>query len=38
ETIYVTLSYNTYVKGLGVFKIPVTLKATFSGLSQKYWK
>lgn len=38
ETIYVTLSYNTYVKGLGVFKIPVTLKAIFSGLSQKYWK
>lgn len=38
ETIHVTLSYNTYVKGLGVFKIPVTLEATHSGLSQKYWK
>ena len=38
ETIHVTLTYQTYVRGLGVFKIPVTLKATFSGLSQKYWK
>ena len=38
ETIDVTLTYQTYVRGLGVFKIPVTLKATFSGLSQKYWK
>lgn len=38
ETIRVTLTYKTYVKGLGVFKIPVTLNARFSGLSQKYWK
>lgn len=38
ETIYVTLSYQTYIRGLGVFQIPVTLKANFSGLSQKYWK
>ena len=38
ETITVTLTYQTYVKGLGVFKIPITLTAKFSGLSQKYWK
>ena len=34
----VTVSVDTYVKGLGVFKIPVTLSVTRSGLSQKYWK
>ncbi len=38
ETIVVTLTYNTSVKGLGVFEIPVTLNAKHSGLSQKYWK
>ncbi len=38
ETITVTLTYKTYVKGLGVFKIPITLTTKFSGLSQKYWK
>ena len=38
ETIRVTLTYKTYVRGLGVLKIPVTLRASFSGLSQKYWK
>lgn len=34
----VTVSVETYVKGLGVFKIPVTLTVTRSGLSQRYWK
>jgi len=38
EVVSVTLTYKTYVKGLGVFKIPITLTATHSGLSQKYWK
>lgn len=38
DTIHVTVTYSTYVKGLGVFKIPITLKTSFSGLSQKYWK
>ncbi|HPE96197.1 MAG TPA: DUF4320 family protein [Bacillota bacterium] len=38
DTIKVTVSYSTYVRGLGVFKIPITLTATHSGLSQKYWK
>lgn len=38
DTIRVTVSYSTYVRGLGIFKIPITLTATHSGLSQKYWK
>lgn len=38
DTITVTLQYNTYLQGFGVFKIPVTLTASYSGLSQKYWK
>lgn len=38
DTINLALSYSTYVKGLGVFKIPITLTVKFSGLSQKYWK
>ena len=35
---WVKVSYDTYIKGLGVFKIPVTLTVKRSGLSQKYWK
>ena len=35
---YVTVSVDTYIRGLGVFKIPVTVTVTRSGLSQKYWK
>lgn len=35
---WVKISYDTYIKGLGVFKIPVTLTVKRSGLSQKYWK
>ena len=35
---YVTVSVDTNIKGLGVFNIPVTLTVTRSGLSQKYWK
>lgn len=38
EVIVVTVTYQTYVRGLGVFKIPVTLTAVHSGLSRKYWK
>ena len=38
DTMKLTLTYTTYVKGFGVFKIPVTLKSIHSGLSQKYWK
>lgn len=35
---WVKISVDTYIKGLGVFKIPVTLTVKRSGLSQKYWK
>lgn len=38
DTVIVTITYNTYVKGLGVFKVPITIKACHSGLSQMYWK
>ena len=38
DTIMVRVTYRTYVRGLGVFRIPVTLVARHSGLSQKYWK
>ena len=38
DTIMISLTYRTYVQGLGVFRIPVTLVAKHSGLSQKYWK
>lgn len=38
ETIVVTLTYNTDVKGFGAIRIPITLTAKHSGLSQKYWK
>ena len=38
DTIMISIRMQTYVKGLGVFQIPVTLYATHSGLSQKYWK
>ena len=38
DTITVRITYRTYIKGMGVFRIPVTLVARHSGLSQKYWK
>ena len=38
HVMYVTVSVDTTIKGLGVFQIPVTLTVTRSGLSQKYWK
>lgn len=38
DTITVTLTYNTYVRGFGVFRVPITLTAKHSGLSMKYWK
>lgn len=28
----------TYVRGLGVFKIPITVTSHRSGISEKYWK
>ena len=38
ERMWVTVSVRTYVRGLGAFKIPVTVSVTRSGLSEKYWK
>ncbi len=38
NTIQVTLTVSSRVRGLGVISIPVTLTAKHSGISQKYWK
>lgn len=38
DSIKITLTYSTYVRGLGIFKIPITLTATHSSVSEKYWK
>ena len=38
ERMWVAVSVRTYVRSLGVFKIPVTVSVTRSGLSEKYWK
>ena len=38
ERMWVEISKHTYVKGLGVFKIPVTVTVRKSGLSERYWK
>ena len=38
DAMWVKVSVDTYIKGLGVFKIPVTVSVKKSGLSEKYWK
>lgn len=38
KRMWVTISKDTYIKGLGPFKIPVTVSVTKSGLSERYWK
>lgn len=38
NVMWVKVSVQTYVKGLGVFKIPVTVSVQKTGLSEKYWK
>lgn len=38
HVMWVEISVTTDIKGLGVFKIPVTLTVKRSGLSQRYWK
>ena len=38
DSMSITVRYTTYVRGVGIFKIPVTLSVTHSGLSEKYWK
>ncbi len=34
----VYISVETYIQGLGMFKIPVTVTSHRSGISEKYWK
>lgn len=34
----VYVSVETYVQGLGMFRIPVTVTSHRSGISEKYWK
>ena len=38
DSIMVTLTYQTNILGFGSTNIPITLTATYSGLSQQYWK
>lgn len=38
DTMSIKITVTTYLKGLGVFKIPVTVSVTRSGISEKYWK
>ena len=38
DTIQVTLTLSSRVRGLGVISIPITLTAKHSGISQKYYK
>lgn len=38
DTMTVKIDVTTYLKGLGVFRIPVTVSVQKSGISEKYWK
>lgn len=38
DTMWVEISVRTYVKGVGAFKIPVTVTVKRSGISERYWK
>ena len=38
ETVKVTLTLETHVRGLGIVRFPVTLVSSHSGLSRRYWK
>ena len=38
DTMTVKIVVQTYLKGLGVFKIPITVSVQKSGISEKYWK
>jgi hypothetical protein len=38
DTITVTLTHHTRFQGFGIFSVPVTLTASHSGLSQRYFK
>ena len=38
DKMWVEISVDTHVKGLGMFEIPLTLKVKRSGISEVYWK
>lgn len=38
DTMWVEVRVTTYLRGVGAFKIPVTLTVKRSGISEKYWK
>ena len=38
DKMWIEISVDTTVKGLGIFEIPITLKVKRSGLSEVYWK
>ena len=38
EIMWVEISKDAYIRGIGGFKIPVTLTVKRSGISEKYWK
>jgi len=38
KSMWVKVSVDTEVKGLGVFKIPITVSVKRSGISEVYWK
>ena len=38
DVMWVEISKDAYIRGIGNFKIPVTLTVKRSGISEKYWK
>lgn len=38
DTIAVKVIYTSFIKGIGAFKVPVSMTASYSGLSKYYWK
>lgn len=38
DSMTIQVRYTAYVQGLGVFRIPVTMTVTHSGVSERYWK
>ena len=38
DSMSIQVQYTSYVQGLGIFRIPVTMTVTHSGLSERYWK
>ena len=38
DKMWIEISVDTSVKGLGIFEIPITLRVKRSGLSEVYWK